>query len=191
MAVTWWWIRHGPTGRREMNGWTDVPANLSDTEALRRLAAALPDDAPVISSDLVRAIATADAIAATRPRLPHERGLREIHFGAWEARLFAEIEAEDPDHLRRYLEEPGDIAPPGGESWNALATRVSASVDALTGDAGDIIAVAHFGTILTQVQRATGATALDALNHEIGNLSITRIRRDTKGWHLDEINRIA
>ncbi len=191
MAVTWWWIRHGPTGRKEMNGWTDVPADLGDTAALQRLASLLPADAPVISSDLARAVATADAIAGARSRLPHDRGLREIHFGAWEARLFADVEADDPDLMRRYLEDPGDVAPPGGESWNVLAARVSAVVDALTGDAGDIVAVAHFGTILTQVQRATGSTAHDALAHEIANLSVTRIRRDSEGWHLDEINRTA
>ncbi len=186
--VTWWWVRHGPTLRSDMNGWTDVPADLSDRAALARLAAFLPEGAPVISSDLSRAVATADAIAAGRPRLPHERALREIHFGAWEARPFAEIEAEDGPLVRRYLEQPGDVAPPGGESWNALAARVSTAVDALTGMAGDVIAVAHFGPILTQVQRATGCSAAEVFTREVAPLSVTRIVCDGR-WRLEEINR--
>lgn len=172
-----------------MNGWTDVPADLSDRDALARLSRALPTDAPLISSDLSRAIATADAIGTGRTRLPHDAGLREINFGAWEARSFADVEAEEPKRLRRYLEDPGDIAPPGGESWNDLYARVSRTVDALTGDAGDIVAVAHFGTILTQIQRASGLSARETLNHTIDTLSLTRIRRDRSGWHVEEINR--
>lgn len=185
--VTWWWVRHAPTHRQDMNGWTDVAADLSDTAALARLSERLPPEAPVISSDLSRAVATADAIAAGRPRLPHARGLREIHFGAWEARTFAEIKATQGALLRRYLEEPGDVAPPGGETWNAMAARVDAVVDALTGMAGDVIAVAHFGPILSQVQRATGCTAAEVFAREVAPLSVTRIILDG-AWRLDEID---
>src|SRR5690606_24710314 len=81
-AVTrFWLVRHGPTHARGMVGWTDLPADLSDGTALARLSAHLPGEAPVISSDLSRAVATADALAACagrsgRRRLPHDPGLR-------------------------------------------------------------------------------------------------------------------
>ncbi|MEJ1993014.1 MAG: phosphoglycerate mutase family protein, partial [Maritimibacter sp.] len=55
-------VRHGPTHQKNFVGWRDVPADLSDTAALARLSAALPDSAALISSDLIRAIATADAV---------------------------------------------------------------------------------------------------------------------------------
>ena len=45
-----------------MIGWTDLPADLSDSAALRRLSAHLPKHAPVISSDLTRAITTAGLV---------------------------------------------------------------------------------------------------------------------------------
>ena len=96
-----WLVRHGPTHARAMIGWTDLPADLSDSAALERLAAHLPTGAPVISSDLSRAIATADALGA-RPRLAHDPALREMHFGQWETRAFAEIEAEDPTRIRAF-----------------------------------------------------------------------------------------
>lgn len=186
--MRWWWVRHGPTGRRDMNGWTDVPADLSDTERLDRLAAFLPSEATLISSDLARAIDTADRLQRGQPRLPNDPGLREINFGAWEARTFDDVQAEDPRLVRRYWEDPGDVHPPGGESWNQLAARVDKVVDWLTGEAGDIIAVAHFGTILTQVQRARRCTPSEALGQEIDALSVTCLAWDGRAWSIELIN---
>lgn len=182
------WVRHGPTHAKGMIGWTDLPADLSDTAALDRLAASLPE-APVISSDLWRAKATADAIARNRPRLPPEAGLREIHFGEWESLHHSAV--PDQTRLRAYWERPGDIAPPGGESWNAVAARVNATVDRLLAShSGDMILVTHFGVILTQVQRALGITAYQAFGHRIDNLSVTEITLRADGWEAARINHI-
>ena len=168
-----WLVRHGPTHARTMIGWTDLPADLSDTAALARLSAHLPAGAPVISSDLARAISTADALGPHRPRLPHDPAFREIHFGHWEERAFAEVEAEDPALIRAFWDQPGDIRPPGGESWNELATRTRAALDRLQGQAPDLIVVAHFGPILAALQRASGLTATEAFAQKIDNLSVT------------------
>lgn len=167
-----WLVRHGPTHARAMIGWTDLPADLSDSAALRRLSTHLPKHAPVISSDLARATATADALGARR-RLPHDPALREINFGQWETRPFAEIEAESPDHIRAFWDMPGDIAPPGGESWNVLTTRTWAALDRLQDLAPDIIVVAHFGPIVAALQRAEGLSPEAAFAHRIDNLSVT------------------
>lgn len=175
-----WWVRHGPTHAKGMVGWTDLPADLSDTAQIARLSAYLPPEAPVISSDLIRASATADAIAANRPRLPHDPDLREIHFGAWEMKHHSEIEAQDPARIYAYWDQPGDISAPGGETWNETATRVSAAADRLV-QAGhpDMIVVAHFGVILTQVQRALGVSAYDVFANRIDNFSVTCIAGKT------------
>ncbi|MCX7286128.1 MAG: histidine phosphatase family protein [Rhodobacterales bacterium] len=167
-----WLVRHGPTHAKTMVGWTDLPADLSDTAAIARLNAHLPPDAPVISSDLQRAITTADSLRP-RPRLPHDPALREIHFGQWETRAFAEIDAESPAHIRAFWETPGDIAPPGGESWNDLTNRTWAALDRLQGSAPDIVVVAHFGPILAALQRASSLTASQTFAHRIDNLSVT------------------
>jgi broad specificity phosphatase PhoE len=165
-----------------MVGWSDLPADLSDTAALARLNAHLPQDAPVVSSDLARAIATADALAPRR-RLPHDPALREIHFGQWELRTFAEVEAEDPARIGAFWDQPGQIRPPGGESWNDLAERTHAALDRLHGTASDIIIVAHFGPILAALQRATGHSALQVFAHKIDNLSVTALTLDPPQVH--------
>jgi alpha-ribazole phosphatase len=94
--TNFWWVRHGPTHATVMAGWSDIAADLSDTAALERLSDYLPATALVISSDLVRCTATADAIAGARQRLPADPGLRELNFGDWEMRNWADIDAEDP-----------------------------------------------------------------------------------------------
>jgi broad specificity phosphatase PhoE len=189
--TTWHWVRHAPTHQKSFVGWRDVPADLSDQDALRRLNASLPKEALVISSDLQRSIRTADALAlGPRRRLPHQSGLREIHFGWWDGMHFDDIAARDPVLSRTFWEKPGRIRAPGGESWDMAADRVEAVVGALNSrfpDA-DIIAVAHFGAILTQVQRALGVNASDVLVHKIDNLSVTRIIREAGTREVAQIN---
>jgi broad specificity phosphatase PhoE len=183
-------VRHGPTHRDGLIGWTDAPADLSDTSAIARLNSYLPQRALVISSDLIRCVATADAVTLNRTRLPHDADLREFHFGDWEDRTFSQVSETDPALSRAYWSDPGDHAPPNGESWNAGRTRVSRGIDRLvenhTGQ--DIIVVAHFGAILTQVQRASDMTAKSALSFKIDNLSVTRIEHMGSAWRVLGVN---
>ncbi len=188
--TSWWWIRHGPTHEETFVGWRDVPADLSDRAALARLRAALPPDALLASSDLIRAKATADALAGPgHERLPPTPALREFHFGAWDGLAFEAVASRDPALSRAFWETPGDIAAPGGESWNDVAARVSAWVDAQNRAAPrHVIAVAHFGVILTQLQRALGVTPAEVLAHRIAPLSLTRLDWDGQGWKVRAIN---
>lgn len=171
-----WLVRHGPTHARVFVGRTDLPADLSDGARIDRLAAALPH-APIVSSDLLRARTTADALARGRPRLPDASGLREFDYGDWDGRAWDEI--DDPD-LRRFLETPGDLRAPGGESWNDLAARATATLERLA-IGPDLIAVCHMGTILTQWARATGLPPARAVAQPVAPLSLTRIDLEPGG----------
>ena len=182
-----WLVRHGPTHAKTMVGWSDIPADLSDKARLERLRNHLPD-APLVSSDLSRAVTTADALGRPQ-RLPHDQRLREIHFGEWELKTFAEVEASDPETIRAYWETPGDIAPPNGESWNAVRRRVDSAVDHyLAAGFDDLIIVAHFGAILTQVQRAKAINAYSAFAQKIDNLSVTCLTHHEGTWTIGDIN---
>lgn len=187
--TVWHWVRHGPTHEKAFTGWRDVPADLSDRDRIARLDAYLPKRALLVSSDLIRAVATADVLAGRRRRLPHAAALREFDLGEWDGLRFDQVAARDPVLSRRYWEDPGDVAPPGGESWNHAAARVAGFVDAMNAAHPEraIIAVAHVGVILTQIQRASGCTAYAALAHEIDNLSVTRLAHGA-GWRVEAIN---
>lgn len=188
--TVWHWVRHGPTHEKSFVGWRDVPADLSDVVQVGRLDAMLPRPALVLSSDLIRASATADVLMAGRMRLPNEPDIREFNFGDWDGMHFSDVTESDPDLSRRYWEEPGDVAPPNGESWNAAAARVAPVVDRVNRayPEAHIVAVAHFGIIMTQIQRASGLTAYEVLGHKIDNLSVTRLVHDAGLWRVEAIN---
>ena len=183
-------VRHGPTHEKNFVGWRDVPADLSDTAALSRLSDYLPQDAVIISSDLLRARTTADAILGKRRRLPHDPRLREFDFGAWDGLHFSDVAKRAPDLSRRFWEEPGDITAPDGESWNAVANRVSNAIDDLieTHPSQSLIVVAHIGVIMTQIARAQRRGPYAAMGHKIDNLSVTQTQWTGAEWQLGPIN---
>ncbi|MBV0913954.1 histidine phosphatase family protein [Anianabacter salinae] len=181
-------VRHGPTHAKGMVGWSDIPADLSDTNRIARLSRHLPDRAALVSSDLGRARATAEALGAGRSRLPDDPALREINFGDWELRRFDEIEADDPDRIRAFYEHPGALCAPNGECWDDIRARVDPAIDRLIRDSGpDIVVVAHMGVILGQLQRALGVSAYEAFSHRIDPLSVTEIVHDG-GFRTGRIN---
>ena len=175
--TSWWWVRHGPTHQKAFTGWRDVPADLSDTAALQRLDAYLPKDALVVSSDLIRASTTADAFAGKRQRLESSPAIREFDFGDWDGLTFPQVSERDPLLSRAFWDNPGELAPPNGESWNDLGGRIGKFVQSISNKHGqrDVIAVAHFGAILTQVAVATQSSPVKTISQKIDNLSVTRI----------------
>ncbi|UWR22094.1 histidine phosphatase family protein [Sulfitobacter sp. S190] len=190
--TVWHWVRHGPTHEKTFVGWRDVPADLTDCAQIARLTDHLPDNAKLVSSDLIRASATADALTGPgHHRLAHEPDLREINFGVWDGMPFDAVAARDPQLSRAFWETPGSPRAPEGESWNETAARVDAAVDRLSHLHPDqhIIAVAHFGVILTQVQRAMRVSAYAAMAHKIDNLSVTTIQTQPD-WHIHQINHL-
>ena len=179
----WWWVRHGPTHAARMVGHTDLPADLGDRAALDRLARHLPAGAAVLSSDLARARDTARALGLdprTDPRL------REFHYGDWEDRAFDDP-AVDQALARAFWEQPGDIRPPSGESWNDLSARVAAVL--AERPPGPVIAVAHMGVILAALAHATGMPPRAALAFHIAPLSLTRLTdHGAGGWSVGCVN---
>lgn len=194
MRTTFWLVRHGPTHSTAANGWTDIAADLSDLEQVARTSSMIPTDAIVISSDLSRAVDTADAVGHGRERLDHHFDLREFNFGDWEGREFGEIAENDPEKSRHFWENPGDAAPPGGESFHDLQGRVSRVLHDLAKTHGerDICCVVHFGVILTAIAHASNMPASVATRFHIDNLSVTRIEymHPTDSWIVRSVNHL-
>ena len=188
----WWWVRHAPTHARAAVGRTDAPADLSDGAALARLAAALPF-APVVSSDLSRARATADRLTGARPRLPDAPALRELDFGDWEGLSFDAARARDPAAYAAFWADPGPARAPGGEGFDDLRARVAGFVAAVNAapPGPDLIAVAHAGTIRAALALGLGLSARQALGFVIDPLSVTRLTwlPDAGAWSADWVNR--
>ena len=131
--------------------------------ALTQLLSAEPIDA-VYSSDLRRATATAQAIAASR-KIPQvlRPALREIHFGQWEGLRWEQIEQMDPEYAREWAERYPHLPAPSGESFQAFETRVLEEVHRLLdGNRGPIAVVTHGGVLRVVLQHLCGCSDTEA-----------------------------
>ncbi|MEO1120110.1 MAG: histidine phosphatase family protein [Pseudomonadota bacterium] len=188
----WWWVRHAPTHSKGFVGWTDVEADLSDTDRIHALSGRLPERAKVLTSDLRRTVATEAALRRTGWDAPDQLpGLREQHFGAWDGRTAAAVEADDGERLARFWQDMAHASPPDGESFAELANRVRREIEAQneTGS-GDIVAVVHAGVIRAALAVALDLSPVRALAFDIAPLSLTRLTwyGTENGWGVDGVN---
>jgi len=131
-------IRHGETDwNREptrCQGWSDVPLNDTGRAQSRAQGAALRDHGIelIVSSNLIRARETAEILREELGggvQLTFDARLAETNRGRWEARLFSDIIAQEPDAWRAYREHPASFRFPGGESLQEQQRRVLEGVE--------------------------------------------------------------
>jgi alpha-ribazole phosphatase len=127
-------------------GRTDPPLAPSAAQeidgAIRRARVLRLAPDAIRASPSPRAMALAEALAAALgvPVLPDPR-LMELDFGAWEGLRW---DALSPDHCDPWRADPWRLAPPGGETFGALAARVAeALAEAPPGE----VLVTHSGVI--------------------------------------------
>jgi broad specificity phosphatase PhoE len=119
--------RHGlPTAATNvwLGGRLDVPLSpegRAQADALARRLTTVRIDR-IISSPMLRAIETANAIAIGRPVEMDER-LREQDCGLWEGLTFDEATARDPAIRASWERDPAANHLPGGESGDDVAER--------------------------------------------------------------------
>ena len=198
----WWWIRHAPVTEHsgKIYGQGDLPADFRGTDTtIRGLANILPMDGIAIVSDLIRAVATAEALqkaGAAWSEAHQEPDFREQDFGDWQGLSHEELSASCKElNYRRWL-APAFERPPNGESYSDVVGRVVPAIIHHTSiSAGkDIIAVAHAGSIRAAISYALGLDPETSLSFSIENLSLTRldyIETDSNmgTWRINCINR--
>ncbi len=196
-VTRWWWLRHAPVPDPENRicGRLDPPCDLSDQERLAALAAALPRQAVMVESGLLRCSQTLGAIeAAGLPMAPAqiEAALQEQDFGYWQGRRWADLDGLDDPLVKAFWQDPAGTAPPGGESFVTLITRVQLTIGRLNRDyAGrDIIVIAHAGTIRAALAVALGLAPRAALSFVVDPLSLTRLDSVGEGWRVGGVNLI-
>ncbi|MGB3438771.1 MAG: bifunctional RNase H/acid phosphatase [Actinophytocola sp.] len=170
-------LRHGQTelsGERRYSGRGDVRLTSAGQDQAKAAAARLSqlDFAAVVSSPLTRARQTAAAIT---DRVEVHDGLVETDFGDWERLTFAEAAARDPELHGRWVRDPG-VEPPGGESFDAVLTRVREARDDLVRRyAGETIVVVSHVTPIKSLLRLgldTGPSLLFRLHLDLASLSV-------------------
>lgn len=200
-VVRWHLVRHAPVANPAgaIYGASDLPADLSDREALAGLARRLPDGARLVTTPLARSRDTATALAGAgwKPGEPAvEPRLAEQDFGRWEGLTHAALDAAGDAAYRAFWQAPGTASPPGGESFAEVIRRVAAALDLLGSQigAGDIVAVVHGGSIRAALALALGLAPEAALGFEIAPLSLTRLDRiaghagAAPSWRIGGVN---
>lgn len=188
-VVCW---RHGRTRwnlEHRYQGQSDIP--LDDTgraqalRAARMLAALRPD--MIVSSDLCRAAATADTLAAlTGLPVRRDKNLRERFGGSWEGLNSEEISRIRPVGQHEWWE------PPDGEPRAEVAERFASTVERVAAElpaGGLAVVVSHGAAIRLGIGELLdlGEDAWGALGG-LSNCSWSVLGEARRGWRLLEHN---
>jgi alpha-ribazole phosphatase len=199
-VTRWWWVRHAPVkgaGGR-VTGQLDIEADVSDHDAIARVAVRLPEKPIWVASQLKRSVRTLEILikASGRPAgfIAVDQDIAEQDFGDWQGKTYAELETSDADRYKKFWIAPGTTRPPGGESFADVMMRVGRSVERLSGyhPNTDIVAIGHGGSIRAAVAHALGLGPARALALQVDPLSLTRLDRiaDESGvaWSIGCVN---
>jgi probable phosphoglycerate mutase len=163
------------------------PRGEAQAEALaRRLSAEPGGVARILSSDLARAVLTAERVrAATRAPIEFDTLLQERNFG--------DVRGTPYDQLGFDLFEPG-YAPPNGETWEVFHARVDRAWDrvrALAAATSGTLAVVTHGLVCRSIAARHVALADGMLVPEKWeNTSVTIV--DARApWRVSLLNCIA
>ncbi len=196
-------IRHGETAWNvdgRIQGQLDIPLNDTGRWQVHRLALAVADEgiSAIYSSDLLRALETAQAVArGCGQPVTTEVGLRERGFGSFEGMSFDEINRRWPEQGERWRKRDPDFSAPGGETLREFSARAVACVARLAArHPGETIGVVSHGGVMDCLYRAATRVALDApRSWQLGNASINRLLHSPQGftvigwsddYHLDQ-----
>jgi probable phosphoglycerate mutase len=161
-------VRHGATAfttERRYSGRHDVPLSPLGAEQAAAVAGRIATSGTplvaVVSSPLARCTLTARVIAGScgNPPVSVDDDLVECDFGAWDGLTFAEVRSRFPAELARWLASTA-VAPPGGESFQAVAKRVRRCVARLREsfpEGGAIAVVSHVTPLKLMLRDALAA----------------------------------
>jgi probable phosphoglycerate mutase len=195
--VVW---RHGRTAWNtsgRFQGHADVELDeVGRTQALVAAESlAARDPAAIVSSDLARARATAEALAArTGVDVIIDPGLREAHVGRWEGLTHEQVRATDADLLARWRSDATVAAGGTGESAQQVGARMAEAAQRHAESCPDgrsLVFVTHGGAGRALVGRLMGwpadtwkrMTVLD--NCAWADLEL----HPRSGWRLTAYNR--
>jgi alpha-ribazole phosphatase len=149
-------VRHAQIDRKhagQLIGATDVPLDPAAETNVRAMSDRVLRWTPqaCCCSPKLRCRQTAAAVAPGLP-LHVDPDLREIDFGQWETRVFADVVAHDAALLDRWAAFDPDFAFPRGERVGDFLQRVNAAAQRLIhSEPETVLVVAHGGVIRTMI----------------------------------------
>ena len=177
-------VRHGETEWNKIGryqGITNVPLNENGIAQAKACGNALKDVHfdRILSSDLSRALVTAETIRGNRQlEIKTDERLREINFGDWEKLLFTEIEERWPGLIDQMYRRPDIVKVPNGESFQEVQDRAWSAVSDFLNENNEeetILITCHGGTIRTILCKLLDISISHCWNFSQGNTAINRV----------------
>jgi ribonuclease H / adenosylcobalamin/alpha-ribazole phosphatase len=168
-------VRHGETALTQQGrysgrgdpGLTDE-GQAQAMAAAGRVAGISRDVTAIVTSPLLRCVRTAELISAEVGGVPVTvlEDLIECDFGRWEGLTFAEVQERWPREMQAWLSSTS-VAPPGGESFQAVSKRVRGALATLVKSyAGGVVVVVSHVTPIKLILRDALAAG-DAFLHRL------------------------
>ncbi len=179
---------------RMMQGYWDggvTEAGILQQQALRERFLSVPVDA-VYSSDLRRAVFTAEAISAPKGlEIIKDKRLREINVGPWERAYFGNLFHDEPKSAAEFIFEPETWHLDGAETYQQVGERVYAAIEdiAKRNEGKRVAVVSHGVSIRTFAAKVTGISLNDVKTLPIfRNTSVSTFAYDNGKFAPVELN---
>lgn len=175
-------VRHGQSewnATRRLQGQADIALSEKGRAQAASIGPVVRSIAPdrIISSDLRRASETASIINAGE--FSETEMLRENNVGDWTGREIDDIVAED--RMAWLGWRAGTMSPPGGESWEAFADRVTGAITAeMLNPCNNLLVICHGGVIRAVLQRLLNLQPANIIPVGPGSLSAIRLSDDSE-----------
>ncbi len=143
------------------------------------------------SSDLKRAMLTADAIRRFRPLELHTIfDLREINVGPWEARFFGDVIHEQPEEAELFLHRAEEFYVEGAERYGEVRRRAAAVLERIAreNEGKTVAVVSHGVTIRCLLSRILDRSLNDPSLPICGNTGVTHLFFEDGRFRIDYIN---
>jgi probable phosphoglycerate mutase len=184
-------IRHGETDwnlEGRLQGQRDIPLNevgrAQAAEAGRKLRSIVdPAALPWRVSPLERTRETAEiarnALGLDPKAYELDDRLKELTFGEWEGRTWAELKAVDKAIVRARQADKWGFVPPKGESYAMLHERIAAWLPSVT---EETIVVSHGGVARALMVLLAGAEPISACVEDIWQGKLLWFRDGRAEW---------
>lgn len=197
-------LRHGETDWNRIDriqGWGDISLNARGRKQARAAAQFLADRYPdldrLVSSDLPRAVETANAVALREAfehlEIEYDDAWRERDFGVHQGQEGDQFFEENPEFaMLDGHEEAKRNVPEDGESYVAFRERIHSAWDGLRAETdGTVLVVTHSGVIRAIIAAIEDAIIEDVFyEYDVENGSITEVVVDDEP-RLEGVNHIG
>ena len=185
-------VRHGQTEwnvQARIQGQGDSDLTAEGRAQARAIAQRLSRESfdVLVSSDLGRAAATAEAIATRcRKTIVLDERLRERSFGVGEGMTYEEVDRAYPGAFARIRDVDPDFVIPGGESRRQFHQRVVAAMDSIAAShvGRTVVVVTHGGVLATFFRHVHDIPLHVAHPIAITNASYNVLEHDGTRWSV-------